>query len=438
MQFMYTMEGVLFSKSPPQELILQLPKKPLRDYKNGHVMQRSNLMRLSIFLAGIVFLFSACKPGQKVWTHDEEWANPEYRGTREFHGTVVKNRGNTLLCKVCHGASLQGNEEVRGCYECHFGPDGGRTPDGSAWQHGLILHDIQSPKEPVCNSCHELYRNYGLNPGTCHDCHAIAPELHPLGKSFLDKKSTEFHGKSTLVCSSCHDLKSKCSTCHFDATGSKSPPASSWTHGSTASHKQLSSSEAVCNTCHDLNRSYGNGPATCHDCHAQQTHVLGQAWLDPKSAQFHGDSTLTCSSCHDLNTKCASCHFGASGSKKPASSTWTHGTTPHNQLAASEAVCNACHTLERSYGNGPATCHDCHAQQTHVLGQAWLDPKSAQFHGDSTLTCSSCHDLNTKCASCHFGASGSKKPVSSTWTHGTTPHNQLAASEAVCNAVPYA
>ncbi len=73
--------------------------------------------------------------------------------------------------------------------------------------------------------------------------------------------------------------------------------------------------------------------------------------------------------------------------KSPTGPTWTHGTTPHNQLAASEAVCNKCHTLERSYGNGPAACHDCHGTQSdHVLGQPWLDPKSAQFHGNSTLT----------------------------------------------------
>ena len=252
------------------------------------------------------------------------------------------------------------------------------------------------------------------------------------GQPWLDPKSAQFHGTSTLVCSTCHDLNTKCSSCHFGVSGSKVPSGQSWTHGTTP-HNQLASSEAVCNQCHTLERSYGNGPATCHDCHAQQTHVLGKPWLDPKSSQFHGTSTLVCSTCHDLNTKCSSCHFGVSGSKVPSGQSWTHGTTPHNQLASSEAVCNQCHTLERSYGNGPATCHDCHAQQTHVLGKPWLDPKSSQFHGNSSLNCSSCHDLNTRCATCHFGATGRKAPVGSTWSHGTTPHNQLASSEAVCN-----
>jgi hypothetical protein len=171
----------------------------------------------------------------------------------------------------------------------------------------------------------------------------------------------------------------------------------------------------VCNQCHTLERSYGNGPAACHDCHGKQYgHVLGQPWLDPKSAEFHGDSTLTCSSCHDLKTECSSCHFGETGSKAPTGSTWTHGTTPHNKLSSSKAVCNQCHTLERSYGNGPAACHDCHGKQYgHVLGQPWLDPKSAQFYGSSTLDYSSYYDVNTECSSCHFGALESKSPADS-------------------------
>ena len=239
---------------------------------------------------------------------------------------------------------------------------------------------------------------------------------------------------STLTCSTCHNTLTECWTCHFGASGRKTLLGSTWTHGTTP-HNQQAAGEAVCNQCHTLERSYGNGPTACHDCHGTQSgHVLGQAWLDPKSAQFHGTSTLVCSTCHDLNTKCSTCHFGATGSKVPAGSNWTHGTTPHNQLASSEAVCNQCHTLNRSYGNGPATCHDCHGTQSgHVLGQAWLDPKSAQFHGTSTLTCSTCHDLNTKCATCHFGASGSKSPSGSGWSHGSSSHKSMESYQAVCN-----
>ena len=391
-------------------------------------MRRRYVVALSALVMATALLSGACKP----WTHDAEWTNPQFKDTKDFHGTVVINRGSTTLCKACHGSDLKGLGEIPGCYKCHFGPEGSRSPSGSSWNHGMAQHESLRPEEPMCNTCHELYRSNGLAPNTCHDCHSISPETHPLGQSWLDKKSPDFHGKSTLDCSTCHDLKTKCSTCHFGATGSQLPPGSGWSHGTTP-HNQLASSEAVCNKCHTLDRSYGNGPATCHDCHGTPpSHVLGEPWLNQKSPQFHGKSTLNCASCHDLKTKCANCHFGATGSKSPSESGWTHGTTPHNQLESSGAVCNICHELDRGYGNGPATCHDCHVKPPHVLGQPWLDQKSSQFHGTSTLDCNSCHDLNTKCASCHFGASGSKSP-SSGWSHGTTPHNQLASSEAVCN-----
>ena len=369
-------------------------------------MRRRYVVALSAMVMATALLSGACKP----WTHDAEWTNPQLKGTRDFHGTVVINRGSSTLCKACHGSDLKGLGEIPGCYKCHFGPEGSRSPSGSSWNHGMAQHENLRPEEPRCNTCHELYRSNGLAPNTCHDCHSISPETHPLGQSWLDKKSPDFHGKSTLDCSTCHDLKTKCSTCHFGATGSQLPPGSGWSHGTTP-HNQLAASEAVCNKCHTLDRSYGNGPATCHDCHGTPpSHVLGEPWLNQKSPQFHGKSTLNCASCHDLKTKCANCHFGATGSKSPSESGWTHGTTPHNQLESSGAVCNICHELDRGYGNGPATCHDCHVKPPHVLGQPWLDQKSSQFHGRSTLDCSSCHDLNTKCASCHFGASGSKSP----------------------------
>jgi hypothetical protein len=179
---------------------------------------------------------------------------------------------------------------------------------------------------------------------------------HPTDDSWLDKKSPRFHGKSLLNCDKCHDTENECSQCHFGADGSKSPSA--WIHGTTP-HDQLSASEAVCNSCHEVNRSYGNGPAACHDCHAlPAAHVLGEAWLNKTSPDFHGGSTLNCSSCHDTATECSQCHFGADGSKSPTE--WVHHQGSHKSLVVSGPVCNTCHALNRSYGNGPAACHDCH------------------------------------------------------------------------------
>ena len=89
------------------------------------------------------------------------------------------------------------------------------------------------------------------------------------------------------------------------------------------------------------------------------SHPLDEPWLDKKSPKSHSISRLNCERCHDLTIECNACHFGSSGSKTP--SDWIHGMTPHGDLVASGPVCNTCHTLTRIYGNGPASCHDCHS-----------------------------------------------------------------------------
>ena len=251
---------------------------------------------------------------------------------------------------------------------------------------------------------------------------------HPTDDSWFNKKSSLFHGNSMLNCDKCHDTETECVICHFGPTGSKSPSA--WVHGTTP-HGQLSASAGVCNICHAVERSFGNGPNACHDCHELTSlHSMGEPWLNKTSLDFHGGSGLNCAGCHNLSTECSQCHFGANGSKSP--SAWVHGTTPHDQLSASAAVCNGCHGMNRSYGNGPAACHDCHAlPDAHVLGETWLNKTSPDFHGGSGLNCAGCHDLSTECSQCHFGANGSKSP--SDWVHHQGSHKSLKGSGPVCN-----
>jgi hypothetical protein len=196
-----------------------------------------------------------------------------------------------------------------------------------------------------------------------------------------------------LNCADCHDLSTECAECHFGESGRKSP--SGWTHGTTP-HDELKASEAVCSKCHDLNRTYDNGPGSCHDCHdLSNAHAHGEPWLNRTSPDFHGKSSLSCAGCHDLSTECAECHFGESGSKSP--SDWSHGTTPHDELEDSEAVCNKCHDLNRTYDNGPGTCHDCHAA-------------SPEQHESDNTVCTACHQSNlldthnNNCSLCHGSA----------------------------------
>ena len=187
--------------------------------------------------------------------------------------------------------------------------------------------------------------------------------------------SIDFHGTKanqdgSESCQLCHgkDLNGSgdiqgCFDCHFGPNGSQTPSGSGWEHGNNDSHQDFEDVSNVCNQCHDLNRSYGNEPAACHDCHGEGlTHVLGQDWLDKKSPQFHGNEpTDNCSDCHDLNFTCNECHFGVSASRAPIGSGWIHGDNEdHRQYENYQSVCNRCNKLNRSYQNDPDSCHDCH------------------------------------------------------------------------------
>jgi len=379
-----------------------------------------------------------------------------------YHGAVAT--ADVTGCASCHGNDYRGGSSGVSCYTCHFGPSGSKGPDGSGWTHGQSGHVAWTANLDVCNSCHTTSRIYGNGPTACHDCHVGTN--HATGQDWLDASSADFHGTAYQAaagaCAACHGSDYQggssgvgCYSCHFGPDGNQVPQGSSWTHGTTP-HDTLSSSLAVCNSCHDQSRTFGTGPASCHDCHVGADHATGQTWLDPNSSSFHGDQAPLdidhCASCHgsdflggSAGVSCYACHFGPSGSKVPAATSWSHGSTPHDTLTDSAATCAACHDLNRQYGNGPASCHDCHVGADHVTGQDWLDPNSANFHGDLVPAdldgCASCHGSDflggssgISCYSCHFGPDGSRSPTGSGWSHGGSDHAGLTAAEAVCNS----
>jgi predicted CxxxxCH...CXXCH cytochrome family protein len=304
----------------------------------------------------------------------------------------------------------------------------------------------------VCNQCHSLERSYGNGPASCHDCHT-----HEKGQPWMDKKEPGYHGASVggdaAQCSACHAnpaVTTKCASCHFDDTTGSKTPDPGWTHVTTPHEGFTPAQGAVCTTCHTASRSYGNGPAACHDCH---THDKGQPWMDSKETGYHGASTppgaAQCSSCHDnpaVTTKCASCHYDDTTGSKTPDPGWTHGAIPHDNSTltitpSQMVVCATCHASSRSYGNGPAVCHDCH---THDKGQPWMDKKETGYHGASVggdaAQCSACHAnpaVTTKCADCHYDDTTGSKTPDPGWTHGTTPHDNAtltltAPQAAVC------
>jgi len=117
----------------------------------------------------------------------------------------------------------------------------------------------------------------------CSEQNADAPnydKVHPQTWSNPQFVNAEpFHGsqvvmQGTASCVKCHDIDGKgqrnipgCFKCHFGPTGSQAPIGSGWLHGNNKRHEDFENQIDTCNQCHRLNRSYGNGPARCHDCH---------------------------------------------------------------------------------------------------------------------------------------------------------------------------
>ncbi len=201
--------------------------------------------------------------------HTEDWYNPQYLSNTVFHGTEVKRQG-TLSCSKCHEIYSEGQENIPGCFKCHFGPDGSREPVSSDWAHGLERHEAFPDDQAVCNSCHDVGRSFGTGPGICHDCHGSG-ETHALGQPWLDRALPDYHGnQSQEDCANCHTLSTDCYQCHFGTTGSKSPIGSGWLHRPGDEDHKDEDFEAhinICNSCHFLSRSYRGEPSSCHDCH---------------------------------------------------------------------------------------------------------------------------------------------------------------------------
>ena len=225
---------------------------------------------MAIYLLALMFSLSSCSeknPDAPYYNsvHSKTWYNTQFVNTDQFHGSHVAANGPES-CIKCHDLSGEG-QDIPGCLRCHFGSDGSKAPEGSDWLHGLEDHVKLEDNQAVCNYCHDYERYYGTGPGTCHDCHGVG-ESHILGQAWLDRNSPQFHGRTSLEdCSTCHNLSQKCFQCHFGPTGSKAPVRSGWDHGNNEDHEEYERYARTCNQCHTLNRSYGNGPANCHDCH---------------------------------------------------------------------------------------------------------------------------------------------------------------------------
>lgn len=316
-------------------------------------------------------------------------------------------RSNEQACALCHGDDFLGGSSGVSCFRCHdSGPPFSMHPAG--WSNVLVDHatfaDSYHWSYCATAKCHgtdlkgsveQLIPGPGCFDASCHDTLPLAIHNTP----YVAPAS---HGSASLSnlqrCFNCHgdlpnlfdggfvaatDIMNKpngaCDVCH-PAAGAH-PTNWQGTNDLDASYvsshrRTPNAGMASCALCHDLtgtttpaplnapgcySAGFTNANGSVSSCHpgGPTGHPLGEPWLNPASDLFHGDSALTCANCHNLTTKCSTCHFGPTGSLSPSTS-WTHGFSGHRSYQAYQTVCNRCHTLTRSFGLGPASCHDCH------------------------------------------------------------------------------
>jgi hypothetical protein len=237
----------------------------------GQRSKKPNRLLAVFLIAALVWLPAGCSTQNPEapatnQPHSGRYVNPAYSASTAFHGTEV-NAAGTDDCISCHGRDLAGTDTVPGCTDCHFDAWGSRVPPGSGWIHGSDQHLDYADVQEVCNRCHDTFRRFDMPPAYCHNCHGPGIN-HVLGRPWLDRSSADFHGSADLTdCSSCHYLDTDCSQCHFGPDGSMSPPGSNWKHGNNDEHRSFEAYRGICNQCHIVNRSYGNPPPDCHDCH---------------------------------------------------------------------------------------------------------------------------------------------------------------------------
>lgn len=256
-------------------------------------------------------------------------------------------------CKTCHHYNPPGN--VIGCSDCHE-TSRKRTdiskPDlkGAYHQQCMTCHRSWSGKTD-CIECHDLKDKSKSTPVTAQEGKAkrIHPEIKAPDKIRFDTKTdkgkfvTFYHKDHTdlfgIDCADCHSNES-CSKCHSQI---KKPVNVKRTFAEQ--HKK-------CSSCHETKTN-------CTTCHSN-SEVSGfnhkvSAGFD--LSKFH--SKLSCVRCHTtpskftgLNKECVTCH-----------GSWSSENFDHKVTGLvldethSEVDCESCHK-EKTYSE--PSCGDCH------------------------------------------------------------------------------
>ncbi len=340
--------------------------------------------------------------------HPADWLD---KGGAHFHGALTGVPINGKSCSTCH---TQSDPPSYVCLNCHFDPNGGRVPPGSAWTHGDVgghaafgQLDVVNAVNAVCIRCHEINNAFGHMPQPfCHNCHSPAPAgFHPTGWANPDSHGAAAKlgpGAGTTGFQNCRG----CHGANLDGVGGSAPSCVNNTacHGYSADNTALGANLAPHSPrpwtevfapggrTHTTTSSDSTNAAVCALCH------FGGDIHSPTPPP--GGSTPGCFN----NTLC----HGAAGAPHPVRPYATHPADAANF----DTVCDICHSISppRQTANAPS-CTECHK-------------------GGSPLTF-------TSCTSCHAAPPNGAAPVGSVFPNiagAHAKHNALAGVTGICNA----
>ncbi|GAB4147184.1 MAG: hypothetical protein Fur0015_13320 [Ignavibacteriales bacterium] len=236
----------------------------------------------------------ACRECHENQRKREELDKPDLKGA--YH----------RQCLSCHKTWSKQDD----CNFCHL-PNSAKVTSAKKITDKKVHPKIETPEKLVFktkgykNTLVTFYhddhtKTFGLECTNCHNSDACA-KCH--NQNLLPTKTLSKKDKHA-VCSSCHDVKSNCQSCH------KTNEAERFNHvAKTGFEIKSYHSKLECSKCHRNGKTYAGLKKECSNCHSAWQQDFNHEKTGLKLNEVHAE--LECENCHNLKTMkvdCSSCH----------------------------------------------------------------------------------------------------------------------------------